>query len=196
MDDVQKMILEINCQSKILMEEAQRQFNEQNKEREIKLQIRFETFKKQSHFEFNKTVSELFPRIENEKFREMWELAKKVEVALEELPPELQEKFGDAPLDRKMIDIVLNPNISKKQRAQDLAAFFVGGESENSWHQLRRNLYPIIHERLAATVALDVFLCNFFKELKSEEITPFFVVFAVLIWIIDVQGDPNDPQEK
>lgn len=191
MGNLEKAFLESQKYSQVWLEESlkdyRRLINEQHEETKRKFQETLNVLRLPITFD----LKDLTPDAENQNLTQMLELFKKVESALKTLPPEIQDTFWNAPLDSKMIDIVLEPNISDAQRAKKLAAFFVGGEVESSWLQLRRNLYPVVHERLPETLTLNMFLYSVFKDLKAEDFLPLFIVVAVLAWAIDVQGNPN-----
>ena len=130
--------------------------------------------------------------MDNETPRRNRELFLKVESELKKLPMELQEAFWNAPINTEMFDIVLDTKASNEEKSRKLSAFFVGDESESSWEQLRRTLYPLFHKQLSGTISLNVLLYNFFKDSNNIHLSTLFVIFAAVLVIIDLQGDPDD----
>lgn len=131
---------------------------------------------------------------EEEQLRKSAEILRKVEVALEKLPPELQKAFWEIPLEEdfaKATEIVLNPNLTDEQRAAELATFFAGGEIEPAWMQIRRILYPLVKGINPWFSLLIALLLQCLDKEDKTIFIPVLLVLAVIYSCGDPDGDEN-----
>lgn len=134
----------------------------------------------------------ILPVLSPEESARTMKMLRDVERALERLPPALQDAFWDLPLDDGFFDavaIVLNSNLTDKQRATELATFFAGGEVESSWLQLRRALYPVVKD---VSNVETLFISGLFSHLGKDDLFVCLCLLAVLV-IIYRSGDPEKP---
>lgn len=131
---------------------------------------------------------------EEEQLKKSAEKLSEVEIALEKLPPELQDTFWNLPLEddfAKATEIVLDPNLTDEQRAAELATFFAGGEIESSWMQIRRILYPIVKGINPWVSLLIALLLQCLDKEEKTIFIPVLLVLAVIYHCGDPDGDEN-----
>ena len=68
--------------------------------------------------------------------------------------------------------------------------------NNSSWLYLRKIIYPIVHERLAATIALFNILLNYSNNNNMPHLCPLFVFLAVIAYIVDKSGCPKESDDK
>lgn len=139
-----------------------------------------------------KPPSEMPSVLSPEELEQTMKMLRDVERALENLSPELQDAFWNLPLDDGFFDassIVLNPHLTDKQRAAELATFLAGGEVESSWLQLRRALYPIAGK---VFVGIDVAAHINTAFFGSETFQKYVSIIALSLLVIYFLGDPED----
>lgn len=66
---------------------------------------------------------------------------------------------------------------------------------DSSWMQIRKAVYPIVHDRLAATIAMCAMLLNTYGSCDPT-LKHLLTVLIVVSWIVDVAGDPSNPSNK
>ena len=66
---------------------------------------------------------------------------------------------------------------------------------DSSWMQIRKAMYPLVHDRLGATITLCSLLINA-NISCAPMFKSFLIVLAVVSWVVDQAGDPNNPFDK
>lgn len=123
-----------------------------------------------------------------------------VERALESLSPELQDAFWNLPLADGFFDAVasvLNPKLTDKQRATELATFFARGEVETLWLQLRRALYPVVKDLFILANVIEHIHVAFLKDDDFQKGATIFVVLLAIIYFLGVpDGEKSTRKNK
>lgn len=103
-----------------------------------------------------------------------------------EVPKEIFEHaIGDSPQSEKHslhVDILCTVSVLPK-------------DIDGSWMQIRKAMYPVVHDRLAATIALCGILLNVYGSC-APMLKHLLIVLAVVSWVVDAAGDPNSPSSK
>lgn len=115
----------------------------------------------------------------------------KLEITISKLPDELQEKFWDVTMDSEIFQIAINPHIAEEEKIERIKKFFGIVEYDPAWLKIRKLLYPIVHERLAPTIALQVIYIAAAIKLEYSEEIPLLIMIATIYFVVDCQGQPE-----
>ena len=160
-----------------------------------------ECFKRNIHqydYEINKMIKneiekfDLDSYIDKKQLQKAKEVFEKLEITISKLPNEIQEKFWDITMDSEIFQIAINPHITEEEKIERIKDFFDTVEHDSAWLQIRKLLYPIVHERLAPTIALQgIYIAAAIKSECSEEI-PLLLMIATICFVVDCQGQPEE----
>lgn len=166
-------------------ESLARELNEQHRQQREEISARY------AEIGIFKPPPEVLSAINPKESAQIMKMLRDVEQSLESLSPQLQYAFWNLPLDEGFFDavaIILNPKLTDKQRAAELATFFVGGEVDSSWLQLRRVLYPIVKD----VNAFDGGLITIVPMLLSKDELLLYGLILLVLSVVYRLGEPND----
>lgn len=101
-----------------------------------------------------------------------------------DIPNHLFKQSGDA--DRPLEKHDIHADIS-------FTVYALPVDIDSSWVQIRKVIYPLVHDRLAPMVGLCALLYNAANLHENPTLSYLFVLLAIVVFVVDAAGPPEKP---